>query len=409
MTRLFFALVVPLLRFRLQGSEFKVVSSYIRGVQCGFLAPARCFFCLFLFLLLAIPCHAVLPPIRTVFVIVLENESWSSVKDSPSAPYINNTLLPMASRCEGYLNVPNIHPSLPNYLWLEAGTNFGIFDDNDPSIDHQNTTNHLTTLLKSAGISWKAYQEDIQGDTVPLNYTGYYAPRHDPFVYFDDVTGTNNPNYPYGIAHIRPFTEFAADLTNNAVARYNFITPNVCNDGHDSCPPLYDGVRQADTWISVQIPKILNSQAYQEGGVIFLTWDECVGPDSHIGMIVLSPFARGGGYYNTNYYTHSSLVRTLQEIFSVGPFLDDAANADDLSDLFNLNGPKLTASRLPDGSLQLVASGTVIGTTNCIQASSDLSSWTNIGTNVPNSAGFIQVDSDAPNFPCRFYRLLQLP
>src|SRR4029079_8705097 len=117
-----------------------------------------------------------------------------------------------------------------------------------------------------------------------------------------------------------------------------FITPNLCNDGHDSCPPHYDGVRQADVWVSGEIPQILNSQAYQEGGAIFLTWDESLSADSRIGMIVLSPFARAGGYYNTNYYTHSSLVRTLQEIFSVGPFLGDAANAADLSDLF---GPHL--------------------------------------------------------------------
>jgi hypothetical protein len=32
--------------------------------------------------------------------------------------------------------------------------------------------------------------------------------------------------------------------------------------------------------------------------------------------------------------THSSDVRTMQEIFYVGPWLGDAANATDLSDLF---------------------------------------------------------------------------
>ena len=34
-------------------------------------------------------------------------------------------------------------------------------------------------------------------------------------------------------------------------------------------------------------------------------------------------------------YTHSSDLRTMQEIFHVGPFLGDAANATDLSDLFD--------------------------------------------------------------------------
>ena len=173
----------------------------------------------------------------------MENHNWSEIKGSASAPFINNTLLPMAAYCAQYYNPPNIHPSLPNYLWLEAGTNFGILDDNDPSIDHQRTTQHLVTQLKNAGISWKEYAEDISGTYVPLTGTNEYAPRHNPFVYFDNVTGTNNVNYAYGIAHIRPYSELAADLTNSTVAQYNFITPNLCNDMHDSCSPLNDPVR----------------------------------------------------------------------------------------------------------------------------------------------------------------------
>jgi hypothetical protein len=51
-------------------------------------------------------------------------------------------------------------------------------------------------------------------------------------------------------------------------------------------------------------------------------------------MIVLSPDAKGGGYSNTIHYTHSSTLRTVEEIFGVTPLLGDAANATDLSDLF---------------------------------------------------------------------------
>src|SRR5437763_5303846 len=78
--------------------------------------------------------------IKTVFLIVMENEDWSSIKNNSSAPYINNTLLPMASYATQYYNPPGMHPSVPDYLWLEAGTNFGITDDNPPSRDSQSTT-----------------------------------------------------------------------------------------------------------------------------------------------------------------------------------------------------------------------------------------------------------------------------
>ena len=271
---------------------------------------------------------------KTVFMILMENHNWSDIQGNPSAPYINNTILPLASYTQQYYNPPNNHPSEPNYLWLEAGTNFGIYNDNPPSVNHQSTTMHLVTLLKNANISWKSYQESISGKDCPLTNEGLYVPKHNPMVFFDDVTNTNDPQSAYCIAHDRPYSELATDLQNNTVAQYNFITPNVCDDMHDSCAPLYDPVKQGDTWLSQNLPTILNSQAYQKGGIIFITWDEAAVGDGPIGMIVLSPDAKGGGYSNTIYYTHSSTLRTVEEIFGVTPLLGDAANATDLSDLF---------------------------------------------------------------------------
>jgi len=274
---------------------------------------------------------ASLPPIRTVFVILMENESLSSIKGNSSAPYINNVLLPQASHCEQYYAIG--HPSLPNYLWLEAGTSFGVTNDNPPSVNHQSTTNHLVTLLNKAGVSWKTYQENISGTTVPLTDSYPYAVRHNPFVYFDDVTGTLNPNYAYGIAHIRPYSELARDLTNHIVAAYNFITPNVCNDMHDSCAPVSNMIQQGDNWLSTEIPKMMSSSAYTNNGAIFIVWDEGSGT-SNIGLICLSPLAKDNGYSSNVQYTHSSLLRTIQQIFNVTPLIRDAANASDLSDLF---------------------------------------------------------------------------
>ncbi len=279
-------------------------------------------------------------PSRTVFLIVMENHNWSDIKQSSSAPYINSTLLPMASHAEQYYNPPGLHPSEPNYLWLEAGTNFGVTTDDDPAVNHQSSTQHLVTLLEQAGISWKSYQEDIDGTVCPLQSSGLYAPKHNPMVFFDDVTNTNDAASSYCIAHVRPFSELASDLQNNTQARYNFITPNLCNDMHNTCSPMNDSVRQGDTWLSQQLPIILNSQAYQNGGVVFITWDEGESADSSetsdgpIGLILLAPDAKGGGYSNTIHYTHSSTLRTIQELFGVTPLLGDAANATNLSDLF---------------------------------------------------------------------------
>jgi phospholipase C len=263
----------------------------------------------------------------------MENHNWADVKNSASAPYINGTLLAAGAHAEQYYNPPGIHPSEPNYLWLEAGTNFGILDDNAPSTNHQSTSAHLVTLLANAGIGWTSYQEGILGTTCPLTSSGLYAPKHNPMVFFDDVTNTNNAQSPTCIAHVRPYTQLATDLQNGTVQAYNFITPNLCNDMHDSCSPLFDPVKQGDTWLATAIPAIQSSVAYQNNGVILVTWDEGEGGDGPIGMIVLSPFAKTG-YTNSVHYTHGSTLRSVEEIFGVTPLLGDAKNETDLADLF---------------------------------------------------------------------------
>ena len=355
---------------------------------------------------------ASLSQIKTVFIIVMENTNWSAIKGNPSAPYINNTLIPLASRCEQYKNPPGIHPSEPNYLWLEAGTNFGISDDLLPSVHHQNTTNHFTTQLKNANVAWRTYQEGITGTYIPLtNITAtHYYPKHNPFIFFDDVTGTNNSANAYGIAHVRPYSELAADLVNNTVARYNFITPDQCHDMHDSCAPVSDNVKQGDLWLSTNVPAILASAAYTNGGALFITWDEGEGsanPDGPIGMLVLSPLARGGGYYNNIKYTHSSTLRTFQNIFGVSPFLGDAANATDLSDLFSYYG--FTSGLKVSNGWQFNISGVIPGKTNILLATTNLASWTPINTNISATNNYIYTDTNVGNYPKRFYRLLQVP
>src|ERR1700719_662201 len=135
--------------------------------------------------------------IKTVFVIAMENHNWTQptnqfsgpiqqIFQNPNAPFINSLVNGTATAvingrqvnisqqlafATNYRNVlatagganPHIHPSEPNYIWAEAGTNFGVFNDNDPYTGgtNQNTTQHLTSFLERAGVTWRSYQEDI--------------------------------------------------------------------------------------------------------------------------------------------------------------------------------------------------------------------------------------------------------
>lgn len=337
----------------------------------------------------------------------MENVTWSEIKDSTNAPYINNVLLPSSSYCDHFVTAPNTSGSLPQYLWLEAGTNFGITDSSDPTAHHIASTNHLAIQLQNAGISWKAYAENINGTNCPTTSTGLYAAFHNPFVYFDDIylNSVNCSN------HIRPYAEFPRDLTNNAVPRYSFITPNLCNDMHNASGCATSSrVRNGDNWLATEIPKILASRSYSNNGSIFITWDEGTGGVAGpYGTIVISAWAKGAGYRNTNRFDHATTLRTIQEIFGVRPFLGAADSVPSLSDLFKptlkLSSPSLTL----DKNFRFTLTGIPPAKTNFFQFSTNFSTWTDLLTNVVATNTFNFSDRSASNSPLRFYRVRETP
>src|ERR1700760_3753341 len=177
--------------------------------------------------------------IKHVFVIALENHDWTQpatvpgkiqpIFQNPNAPFINSLVNGTAvayingsnvnisehvSYATSYHNVlatqsgnnPHIHPSEPNYIWAEAGTNFGIANDDDPFKDtppnSQNTTQHLSGLLQKAGRTWKSYQEDIDLATassgkftnVPLPQNQWTVPLVSKSGVFDSASYLNAYN-----------------------------------------------------------------------------------------------------------------------------------------------------------------------------------------------------------------------
>jgi len=365
--------------------------------------------------------------IKTVFVVAMENHNWTQptnqftggiqqIFQNPNAPFINSLVggtafgiingswvrisdqVAYATNYRSVLATPNgnnphIHPSEPNYIWAEAGTNFGVLNDNDPfsskGITNQDTPLHLSGLLQAAGHTWKSYQEDIDiakdatGKftnilpqdqwTVPLtsfsgnfaagivngfNFSNQlnYAAKHNPQVFFTDTNGGNDatPGNPLS-SHYAPLQQFFDDLANDCVAEYNWITPNQFNDMHTALTGGYKGltgdpakIKQGDDFLAQIIPAIMASDAYKNHGAIIIWFDESEGDgvagdnaddfNHTIAEIVISPRAHdnvnGLPYASSVFYTHSSDLRTMQEIFHVGPYLGDAVNANDLRDLF---------------------------------------------------------------------------
>ena len=93
----------------------------------------------------------------TVFTIVMENHSAGDIFGNPAAPFINS--LAKGNAVAGGYRDSFVHPSEPNYLWMVAGENFVILNDNDPGpTNHIASTSHLADQIELAGLTWKSYQ-----------------------------------------------------------------------------------------------------------------------------------------------------------------------------------------------------------------------------------------------------------
>ncbi|MGH9533947.1 MAG: alkaline phosphatase family protein [Terriglobales bacterium] len=280
---------------------------------------------------------AALRQIHHVFVVMMENKDYGEVIGNPSdAPYLNQDLLPQAAYASQYFSAVNHGRgdgySLPNYLWLVAGTNFGINNDHAPfgptgkAINSQPGRDPLVAALEGAGISWRAYLGNYTAGCPLVNH-GHYAVRHDPFVYFQGFTGPNpkQPAAGCGPPHLAPMAQLARDLQagGKRLAAFNFIVPGVCDDMHDDCLGSRgwpDEVIEGDTWLGRYLPLILRSAAYRRDGAVFILWDEGNFHDGGpLPALVLSPFAKHGFLDADNRFNHSSALRTWCEIFGVAP------------------------------------------------------------------------------------------
>ena len=278
---------------------------------------------------------------RTIFVIPMENEPSSAIYgNTTDAPYINS-LMPMAAYATKFQDELPALPSEPHYIWMEAGTNaftdITFTNDNDASSTHSTaSTAHLTAQLDTANVSWMSYQQSMTAGTCPISTSGVYAPKHDPVVFFRDISGSPPSKTTAGcIAHHKPYSSFPGDLTHpDTMAQYVFITPDLCHDMHGaaSCPQgtnVAANIQAGDTWLSTELPPIL-AYANAHDGLVLLVWDE--GDSSNlVPFLALGPRIKPGAVATT--YSHSSQLKSIEEILGV-PVLPSVTSANDFTDLF---------------------------------------------------------------------------
>jgi len=268
-----------------------------------------------------------------VFLIVLENQSYSNIIGSVAVPYLN-VLANQYGLATNYF--ANQHASLGDYFILATGESAQL--DQSGEFSGVITADNVVRELVTAGKSWKSYAESLPS----VGYTGAtvypYVKRHNPFAYFQDVVST-----PAQANNIVPFTQFADDLANNHLPNYSFLLPNLLNDMHD-CPaggqncPVADKLAAGDKWLRANIDPLIKSQVFQDDGLLIITFDEAELGEStkgggQVATIIIS--AKGkAAYKSTTFYQHESTLRLTLEALGVNTFPGKGATAPSMAEFF---------------------------------------------------------------------------
>lgn len=230
--------------------------------------------------------RATVPRLDHVIVVVFENEDRSAVLQSADAP----TFRSLAARYADLTSYDAVaHPSLPNYLALVGGSTFGTSSD---CTDCSARPPSIGTLLTRAHESWGAYAEGYPGSP-------RFAKKHEPFLYF-----------PRQASYVHALSALDA----KRLPRFAFVSPDLCNDGHDC------GVGTADRFLARFIGPLLAIPRT----AIFVVFDEGV-DTNHVAAIVAGTAVRAHST-DAHTLTHYSLLRTVEDALGL-PRLRASAGA----------------------------------------------------------------------------------
>ncbi len=345
-----------------------------------------------------------LPPVRHVFVIMLENNDYSATFGNAGVdPYLATTLPSEGALLEKYYGIG--HYSNDNYA--------GFISGQPPNADNQldclgsgysdfpagaklvGGIQHgkgcvfpadvptLTNQLQAAQLTWKGYEEDMGDDstrdggvtcghptlgtsdpTTSAESRDGYTTRHDPFMYFhsiiDSTASCNADVVPLGgtdgsmpAGTPTGVTGLVSDLQSvSTTPNFSFITPNLCDDGHDYPCTNTTGAGQGggsavgdiDKWLQTWVPIITASPAYEQDGLLLITFDEAEEPKllsgsccgetpgpaasggknglsgsggGRVGAVLLSPFITPGTVVSDTSYNHYSALASIEDLFGL--------------------------------------------------------------------------------------------
>jgi hypothetical protein len=183
------------------------------------------------------------------------------------------------------------HPSQPNYVYATAGSTCGITSDALATCSADN-------IFHQVGDSqWRSYQESMPSNC-DRTTSGPSPVKHDPARIFTNIDcASNDLPLPSNPSFDRKFT---------------FVTPNLCNDGHDC------SIQTASDFLASFTPKVLDSPQYKAGNLLYvITFDEDEFTESnHIYTAFVNEASRGKSV--STHYDFCNLLATTEDLLKVG-------------------------------------------------------------------------------------------
>lgn len=253
-----------------------------------------------------------------VFLVVEENHGFDETVGNSAMPYFNGLASKFGLAVQYFADT---HPSIGNYFMLTTGA----IETNDDTFTGVIRDDNIVRELKKAGISWKSYAENLPavgysgGDAYP------YLRRHNPFSYLSDVL-----NDSAEASNLVPFSQFASDLNKGTLPTFSYIVPNALDDAHDGT------LANADLWLQQNIEPLVQSAAFQNNGLLIITFDEAEDSDSshgggHIATLIVCPKGKLA-FQSQTIYQHESVLRFVLSSLGVANFPGASATASSMDE-----------------------------------------------------------------------------
>jgi len=267
-----------------------------------------------------------MPASQHVVMLMEENQDYTTtVGNTVGWPNLNKLMQQGAVATNYYADV---HPSIGNYFMLTTGQTVTT-DDSSKKIWY---VDNIARRMLAANVSFKVYAQGIPDGYLGGDVGGYVI-RHNPFAMLSDVAGS--PQIAGQV--IVPFSQFAIDVSNNALPQFSFIVPDIDNDAHSASQ------QQADTWMQSNVVAPLASlPAFKASGdgVLIVNFDEGLGSDTahgggHISPVFWGPLAAPGyTQKSSNVYQHESMLRAVMEVLNLQNPPGNAASAPEMAEFF---------------------------------------------------------------------------